>query len=159
MLASFNHCRSMKAESRQIPQKLAARLKFLYLNSGVHFHVRCNKECLPILTCCKFDLASISQLESSVLMNSGSYIHSFSTLAKWQAVMFLTKNKQCIFCFILPGLRSRRKNDSEHGSGYSSGFCSFSHINIFNCRGVPQVEWKMKLYQAHKTKNIPNFFE
>jgi len=24
-----------------------------------------------------------------------------------------------------------------------SGFDSFSQINIFNCRGVPQVEWKM----------------
>jgi len=29
MLASFNHRRSVKAESRQIPQKLAARLKFV----------------------------------------------------------------------------------------------------------------------------------
>jgi len=28
-----------------------------------------------------------------------------------------------------------------HGS--SSSFCSFSHINIFNYLGVPQVEWKM----------------
>jgi len=37
MLASFNHCRSMKAESRQLPKKLAARLKFvlLYLQIGV----------------------------------------------------------------------------------------------------------------------------
>jgi len=27
---------------------------------------------------------------------------------------------------------------------YCSGpsFCSFSHINIFSCLGVPQVEWK-----------------
>jgi len=31
MLASFNHHRSMKATSRQIPQKLAARLKFVLL--------------------------------------------------------------------------------------------------------------------------------
>jgi len=30
MLASFNHHRRMKAESRQIPQKLTARLKFVY---------------------------------------------------------------------------------------------------------------------------------
>jgi len=30
MLASFNHRRRMKAESRQIPQKLATRLKFVY---------------------------------------------------------------------------------------------------------------------------------
>ena len=29
-----------------------------------------------------------------------------------------------------------------HGS--SSGFFSFSHINIFNCLFVPQVEWKIK---------------
>jgi len=29
MLASFNRRRRMKAESRQIPQKLAARLKFV----------------------------------------------------------------------------------------------------------------------------------
>jgi len=29
-LASFNRRRRMKAESRQIPQKLAARLKFVY---------------------------------------------------------------------------------------------------------------------------------
>ena len=27
--------------------------------------------------------------------------------------------------------------------GYSSSCCSFSHINIFNCLGVPQLEWKM----------------
>jgi len=31
-----------------------------------------------------------------------------------------------------------------HGSGSTSGFCFFSHINIFNCLCVPQVEWKMK---------------
>jgi len=31
-----------------------------------------------------------------------------------------------------------------HGSGSSSGLCAFLHINIFNCLGVPQVEWKMK---------------
>jgi len=30
-----------------------------------------------------------------------------------------------------------------HGSGSSSGFCSFLHINIFNCLGVPQVEWEI----------------
>jgi len=29
-LASFNRRRRMKAESRQIPQKLAAKLKFVY---------------------------------------------------------------------------------------------------------------------------------
>jgi len=29
----------------------------------------------------------------------------------------------------------------EHGSG--SSFCSLSHINIFNCLCVPQIEWKM----------------
>jgi len=33
MLASFNHCRSMKAENRQIPQKLADRLKLVLLSS------------------------------------------------------------------------------------------------------------------------------
>jgi len=31
MLASFNHRRSIKAENRQIPQNLAARIKFLLL--------------------------------------------------------------------------------------------------------------------------------
>jgi len=30
MLASFNRRRKIKAESRQIPQKFAARLKFAY---------------------------------------------------------------------------------------------------------------------------------
>jgi len=33
MIASFNHCRSMKAESRQLPKKLAARLNFVLLSS------------------------------------------------------------------------------------------------------------------------------
>jgi len=68
---------------------------------------------------------------------------------------------------IKAGLRSRRTNETapapapapelhfhEHGSGSGirssilsypgSGVCSFLHINIFNCLGVPQVEWKMK---------------
>jgi len=35
MLASFNRRRRMKAESRQIPQKLAARLKFVCCLSQV----------------------------------------------------------------------------------------------------------------------------
>jgi len=34
MLASFNRRRKMKAESNQIPQKLAARLKFLCCNQS-----------------------------------------------------------------------------------------------------------------------------
>jgi len=35
-LASFNIRRRMKAETRQIPQKLAARLKFVYWNEMVN---------------------------------------------------------------------------------------------------------------------------
>jgi len=37
----------------------------------------------------------------------------------------------------------RLRSSFFHDSGSSSGFCLFSHINIFNCLGVPQVEWKM----------------
>jgi len=35
MLASFNHRRRMKAESRQIPHKLATKLKFVLLPAMV----------------------------------------------------------------------------------------------------------------------------
>jgi len=41
---------------------------------------------------------------------------------------------------------------SQHGSGSSSGFCSFLHINIFNCLGAPQVEWRMKYIKSTKLK-------
>jgi len=39
MLASFNHRRSMKAENRQIPQKLASRLFVLQSNPCINLPV------------------------------------------------------------------------------------------------------------------------
>jgi len=42
MLANFNHRRIMRAESRQIPQKLAARLKFVLLFFRGHCRLACN---------------------------------------------------------------------------------------------------------------------
>jgi len=44
-----------------------------------------------------------------------------------------------------------RSSFHEHGSSSGgrglhdcgSGFCLFSHFIIFNCRGVPQIEWEM----------------
>jgi len=39
---------------------------------------------------------------------------------------------------------------SKHGSG--SGFCSFLYIHVFNCLGVPQVEWEMKYIKYTKLK-------
>ena len=44
-----------------------------------------------------------------------------------------------------------------HGSGSSSGFCSSSHINIFNWLGVPQVEWKMKYIKYTKRRMCQTF--
>jgi len=44
-------------------------------------------------------------------------------------------------------------------SGFSSVFCSFSHINIFNCLGVPQVEWKMNYNKYTKLKEYTTLFK
>jgi len=35
--------------------------------------------------------------------------------------------------------------------------CSFLHINIFNCVGAPQVDWKMKYIQYTKQKEYNAF--
>jgi len=40
----------------------------------------------------------------------------------------------------------------------SSGFCSFSHINIFSCLGVPQVEWKMNYIKYTKLREYTKLF-
>jgi len=47
------------------------------------------------------------------------------------------------------------------GSVSSSVFYSFSQINIFNCLGVPQVDWKMNYIKYTKLReySLPNFFE
>jgi len=80
-------------------------------------------------------------------------------------------------------LRLRSSSFHEHGSGSSSGalgfhecdsvsgslifqasgsssvFCSFSHINIFNCLGVHQVEWKMNYNKYTKLKEYTKLFK
>jgi len=43
VIASFNRRRRMKAESRQIPQKLAARLKYVYCHIIVVTHSKQNE--------------------------------------------------------------------------------------------------------------------
>ena len=45
-----------------------------------------------------------------------------------------------------------------HGSGSSSGFCSFSQINIFDCLGVPQVKWKMSDIKYTKLREYIKLF-
>ena len=71
-------------------------------------------------------------------------------------------------------LRLRSSSIHEHGSRtcgfhdcgsnsralffHGSSFCSFSQINIFNCLGVPQIEWKMNYNQVHKTKRTHQTF-
>jgi len=66
------------------------------------------------------------------------------------------------------GLRTRRKNetaaapevlvfmsvapDPELSSLHGSSFCSFLHINIFNCVGVRRVEWIIKYVKFTKLR-------
>jgi len=45
-----------------------------------------------------------------------------------------------------------------HGSGSSSWVCSFSHINVFNCLGVLQVEWNMNYNKHRKVKEYAKLF-
>jgi len=45
-----------------------------------------------------------------------------------------------------------------HGSGSSFGFCSFSHINIFICLRVPQVEWKINYIKYTKLSEYTKLF-
>jgi len=60
------------------------------------------------------------------------------------AVMKMTQLRLRSSSFHKHGSSSGALFFSQHGSGSSSGFCSFLHINIFNSFGVPQVEWKMQ---------------
>jgi len=46
MLASFNHCRRRNAESRQIPQEFAARLKFVLLIFLLFFNFTCTRQAM-----------------------------------------------------------------------------------------------------------------
>jgi len=41
---------------------------------------------------------------------------------------------------------------NEYSSGSNFGFCSFSHINIFNCFGPPQVERNMNSIKYTKLR-------
>jgi len=45
-----------------------------------------------------------------------------------------------------------------HESGSSSCVLSFAHINVFNCLGVPQVEWKMNYNKYTKVKQYTKIF-
>jgi len=63
-------------------------------------------------------------------------------------------------------LQLRSSSFLEHGSVSSSGalffhgsdFCSFSHINIFGCLGVPQVKWKMNYTKCTKLRKHTKLF-
>jgi len=45
-----------------------------------------------------------------------------------------------------------------HGSDSISGFCSFLHINIFSCLGVPQVESKVNYIKCTKVREYTKPF-